>query len=158
MADDKPEVEYTGSVEYDNEADEVRVGTKTNGQLTAYVVLTEEERAKGFIRPVRNSYVHVGVQPEHPTRELTDEEKERFAGVGYVAFEKYPEGSASLGRYWTRAQLDSGCGAQTTMSRALAETYARDPKFYGATYCSGCRDHFPVAEFVWDGTEEKVGS
>jgi hypothetical protein len=28
------------------------------GQQKAYVVLSEEERAKGFIRPVRRSYVH----------------------------------------------------------------------------------------------------
>lgn len=29
-----------------------------SGQQRAYVVLTEEERAKGFVRPVRKSYVH----------------------------------------------------------------------------------------------------
>jgi hypothetical protein len=28
------------------------------GQQKAYVVLSEDERAKGFIRPVRRSYVH----------------------------------------------------------------------------------------------------
>lgn len=42
-----------------------------------------------------------------------------------------------------------GCGAVTTMSLAIAETYARDPKFYGATYCTGCRMHKDVAEFEW---------
>lgn len=82
-------------------------------QADAYLVLSEEERARGFIRPVRRSYVHSG-----------------------------------------------GCGAQTTMSQALAETYARDPGFYGATYCTGCQMHRPVGtdgEFTWeDGT--KVGS
>ena len=31
---------------------------KANGQQQDYVVLTPEERAKGFIRPVRRSYVH----------------------------------------------------------------------------------------------------
>lgn len=31
---------------------------KSNGQQKAYVVLSAEERAKGFIRPVRQSYVH----------------------------------------------------------------------------------------------------
>ena len=40
------------------------------------------------------------------------------------------------------------------MSLPLAETYARDPKFYGATYCIECCMHLPVSEFVWDGTEE----
>lgn len=28
------------------------------GQQQAYVVLSPEERAKGFVRPLRNSYVH----------------------------------------------------------------------------------------------------
>ncbi len=45
-----------------------------------------------------------------------------------------------------------GCGTVTTMAQALAETYARDPSFYGATYCAGCRTHLPVGaygEFVW---------
>lgn len=30
-----------------------------NGQQNGYVVLAEEERAKGFVRPVRRSYVHL---------------------------------------------------------------------------------------------------
>ena len=33
-----------------------------------------------------------------------------------------------------------------------AETYARDPKFYGATFCVECKGHFPVGEngqFRW---------
>ena len=80
-------------------------------QAPVYLVLSEQERAKGFVRPVRRSYVHTG-----------------------------------------------GCGTLTTMSTDLAETYARDPKFYGGTYCCGCRMHRPVDEFTWDGTTEKVGS
>lgn len=78
-----------------------------------YVVLSDEERAKGFVRPVRASYKH------------------------------------------------SRCLAVTTMSRPLAETYARDPKFYSGTYCSTCCSHFPVGadgEFTWDGTNDKVGT
>jgi hypothetical protein len=31
---------------------------KENGQQQGYVVLDAEERAKGFVRPVRRSYVH----------------------------------------------------------------------------------------------------
>lgn len=81
-----------------------------NGQQEKYVVLSAEERAKGFIRPVRDSYQHVA------------------------------------------------CGAVTTMDIAIAETYARDPSFYGATFCIACREHYPVAEFVWKGTDEPVGS
>ena len=30
----------------------------TTGQQKAYVVLSEEERAKGFVKPVRRSYIH----------------------------------------------------------------------------------------------------
>jgi hypothetical protein len=73
-----------------------------------YLVLSEEERAKGFIRPVRRSYWHV---PER-----------------------------------------GGCDVITTMGLALAETYARNPHFYGATYCAGCGMHRPVGvdgEFDW---------
>ncbi len=83
------------------------------GQQQDYVVLAEEERAKGFVRPVRLSYKHLR------------------------------------------------CGAVTTMGQTLAETYARDPSFYSGTFCSACRDHFPVGaggEFVWDGTDKKVGT
>lgn len=86
---------------------------KPNGQQAGYVVLSAEERDKGFVRPVRQGYVH------------------------------------------------STCGTLTTMGRALAETYARDPKFYSGTFCAGCGKHFPVGEdgeFVWDGTTEKVGT
>lgn len=85
---------------------------KPNGQQKGYVVLSEAERARGFVRPVRRTYVH----------------------------EK--------------------CGVATTMSQALAETYARKPDFYSGTFCCGCGAHFPVGEsgqFVWDdGT--KVGT
>lgn len=84
-----------------------------DGMQKGYVVLTPEERAKGFVRPVRDAYKH-----------LT-------------------------------------CGQVTTMGRALAETYARDPAFYSGTFCATCRKHFPVGpdgEFVWSGTNEKVGT
>lgn len=42
-----------------------------------------------------------------------------------------------------------GCGALTIMGQKLSETYARDPSFYGATFCVRCNAHFPVGEFVW---------
>ncbi len=87
------------------------VDTAPRPQNAVYIVLSEEERAKGFVRPLRQTYVH-----------------------------------------------KCGCGATTRMGVALAETYARDPKFYGATYCCGCQMHRAVAEFVWDGTSEVVGS
>lgn len=134
---------------------------RETGMQKGYVVLCPEERAKGFIRPVRQTYVHVGERPKYPTRELTDEEKERNKGyhTDYVLYEIYPESeSPATGRYWTQEQLESGCGSKTTMGLALAETYARDPKFYGATFCVFCHAHFPVAEFVWDHSDERVGS
>jgi hypothetical protein len=31
---------------------------RSDGQQRGYVVLSDEERAKGFLRPVRSSYVH----------------------------------------------------------------------------------------------------
>lgn len=33
--------------------------TKSDGQQESYLVLSEEERAKGFVRPVRHSYKHL---------------------------------------------------------------------------------------------------
>lgn len=81
-----------------------------NGQHRSYIVLCEEERAKGFVRPYRDAYKH-----------LT-------------------------------------CGTVTTMGRALSETYARDPGFYGATFCVRCNAHFPVQQFVWTADGEQVGS
>jgi hypothetical protein len=130
-------------------------------QNPVYLVLSEAERARGFVRPVRSAYVHRGTKPPaHPIRELTAEERARYADEGFVAFEIYPEGmSPAVGRFWTRKDLTNrGCGTRTTMGRALAETYARDPRFYGATYCCGCQMHLAVSEFVWDGTDEEVGS
>ncbi len=139
--------------------------TRPDGQNEAYIVLSDEERAKGFVRPVRRSYIHVGPPgPQHELRDLTSEEQERYSDVGYVKYEPYPEGSNSLGRFWTQAQLDAvgkGCGTRTTMAQEIAETYAAKPGFYGSTFCCGCGKHLPVGrdgEFVWDGTGEKVGT
>jgi hypothetical protein len=84
--------------------------TEEAGQHKAYVVLCAEERAKGFVRPYRDSYKH------------------------------------------------RTCGSVTTMGRALSETYARDPSFYGATFCVRCNRHLPVAEFAWTADDQQVGS
>jgi hypothetical protein len=125
-----------------------------DGQQSCYLVLSEEERAKGFVRPVRTKYIHVGCRPKGPTRELTAKEHEQYDQFGYVLFEPSTgsEGSG-LGRYWTKDRLESGCGAETTMPQAIAETYARDPTYYGGTFCCNCGKHFPVGvdgEFVWE--------
>ncbi len=90
--------------------DESHRELKPNGQQKDYVVLSAEERAKGFVRPIRETYVH------------------------------------------------RTCGTETRMGRPIAETYARDPKFYSGTFCVGCAKHFPLDQFVWSGTTELVGS
>lgn len=131
---------------------------KEDGQNECYLVLSEEEIAKGFVRPVRRTYRHVGIPgPKFDLRELTTEEHERFDQFKYVKFEKYPEDAKNgLGRYWTQEQLDSigkGCGQTTTMGQSIAETYARNPSFYGSTFCCGCGKHLRVGEhgeFVWE--------
>ena len=130
------------------------------GKYKDYWVLCPEERAKGFIRPVRQKYNHVGIRPKYPTRELTPEEHEKNDVYNYVVYEKYPEDDESpvTGRFWTKEQLNSGCGSTTIMNIGFAETYARNPSFYGSTFCANCGKHFPVGEFVWDGTVEKVGT
>lgn len=104
--------------------------TEQTGQHKAYIVLCPDERAKGFVRPVRNKYVHVGVGGHEI--DLNDVSKHGRTG--------------------------NACGALTSMGPALSETYARDPSFYSHTFCVGCNKHLPVAEFVWDGTNEVVGS
>jgi hypothetical protein len=136
---------------------------KDNGQQKGYVVLTEQERRKGFVRPVRDSYNHAGKPgPQYPLRDLTEDERKRYSQFGYMKFEAYPpDDSPVTGKYWTQRDLDrigSGCGSTTTMGRALAETYARDPTFYSGTFCVHCARHFPVDEFVWSGTSKRVGS
>jgi hypothetical protein len=82
-------------------------------QAEVYLVLSDEERAKGFVRPYRSNYVH------------------------------------------------ASCGTSTRMGQAIAETYARDPHFYGSTYCVRCQMHRPVGadgEFTWDdGSKERLG-
>lgn len=124
---------------------------ETSGQHKDHWILSPGERAKGFVRPVRLSYKHVGERPRFPLRDLTEQEKIDQAPYGYVKFEKYPESESPVtGRMWTQAQLDSGCGVVTSMPRPIAETWARDLSFYGQTMCCGCRAYLPVGEFEWD--------
>lgn len=106
---------------------------KDNGQQLAYVVLSDEERAKGFVRPYRDAYLHVGREPE-------------MSGAILIrpGASKHASGKA--------------CGHRTSMSRSIAETYARDPFFYSGTFCVSCGAHYPLDEFVWEGTTEGVGT
>lgn len=129
------------------------------GQQKGYVVLCPDERKKGFVRPLRRVYVHTGRKPQYPLRDLTDEEKSQYEDYGYEKYEEYPETERpALGRFWTADDLRSGCGAETRIAESIAETYARDPSFYGGTFCVRCREHLPLAEFVWKDDGTVVGS
>lgn len=140
----------------------------TTGQHSIYLVLSEEERAKGFVRPYRDCYVHVGedMSSYGEKRELTEDEVRDYSKYGYVAFVPNIKFSDGLtGRFLTKDNAHlykngrlGGCGTETKMGSALAETYAREPSFYGATFCIHCNKHLPVDEFVWSGTNERVGS
>ncbi len=140
-----------------------------DGQNKSYLVLSAEELAKGFVRPVRSSYRHVGRPgPKNPLRDLTDDEVSRYARYGYAKYEEYPDGagngSSVVGRYWTHAQLEKvgvGCGFVTSMGQTIAETYAANPRFYGSTFCVTCKTHLPVGpdgEFVWEPDGSRVGT
>jgi hypothetical protein len=142
---------------------------KDNGQNETYLVLSDEERAKGFIRPVRTAYVHVGRKYKGPLEILdqpyfNEQTKKAYTAIAPVF---NSAGKRIGGSYLTAEEVDQwhstggyirGCRTITTMALPLAETYARDPKFYNATFCCGCGTHLPVNEFVWEGTTEPVGS
>lgn len=141
-------------------------GKKEQGQNECYLVLSEEERGKGFIRPYRDSYVHVG--QFFNDKPILLDKKEVHNGKEYVAkVAALKEGSKIIGYHFlTKKDYDQinstgykgGCGVVTKMGRALSETYAVNPSFYQATFCVGCNKHLPVSEFLWDGTDEQVGS
>jgi hypothetical protein len=139
---------------------------KPSGQQKDYVVLTAEERAKGFVEPVRRSYVHVGIPgPRYALRDLTPDESVNYGDCDYAKYETFPESETPrLGRFWTHADLarvNGGCQAVTTMGSELAETFARCPDFYSGTFCCRCGVHLPVGkdgEFVWRGTAHRVGT
>jgi hypothetical protein len=79
---------------------------------------------------------------------------------GYVVLSA-EERAKGLVRPLRKTYKHEKCGGTTTMGYALAETYAANPSFYSGTYCAHCKTHFPVGadgEFVWDGTNEKVGT
>lgn len=138
---------------------------RPDGQYVDHWVLPDEERAKGFVRPVRLSYRHVGLPAPQALRDLTAEEHEQYDRYGYVKFEEYPASRDPVtGRYWTQEEIDKinkGCGVVTRMPIAIAETYAREPNYYGSTFCCGCGTYLRVGkagEFVWEGTQERVGT
>jgi len=138
---------------------------KENGQQVDYLVLCPEERAKGFVRPLRRSYVHVG-KKLRGSLEMLSVVYQSESGKEYVAKDNFELQGTRCGTYLTQQDVDhikrsgyyGGCGGHTAMSLALCETYARDPKFYGSTFCVGCGRHFPVSEFIWCEDGQMVGS
>lgn len=79
---------------------------KENGQQESYLVLPQEERDKGYVRPYFETYTHVK------------------------------------------------CRTETRMGSSIAATYARNPKFYGATFCCHCGTHLHLMtadgpQFLW---------
>lgn len=140
------------------------VDEQKTSQHKKYLVLSEEERAKGFVRPVRLQYVHVGNQKPICGKKFAESPD----GI-FICNSAPHDGKCTHGKLFGTEDLkrleegkylsgNKGCGVVTKMAEPLAETYARNPGFYGATYCVGCEMHLPVGEFVWSGTEERVGS
>lgn len=84
------------------------VDDKPVPQNSVYLVLSDEEIAKGYLKPFRTSYRHLP------------------------------------------------CKSVTTMGEQLSATYARDPWFYGSTYCCACMKHRPLNEFVWEKDGESM--
>ena len=119
--------------------------TAQTGQHDGYIVLCPDERAKGFVRPYRDAYKHIGMRDG-----------------GCNAY-KRPEGvmggpCLTCGEPQPNHARQGGCNTVTTMGKALSETYARDPHFYSHTFCVRCNRHLPVAEFVWTADGAPVGS
>lgn len=50
------------------------------------------------------------------------------------------------------------CGTETNVDANIADTLAREPKFYGRTFCADCDGHFPIGQFRWSQDGEVVGS
>lgn len=140
---------------------------KENGQQVDYLVLCPEERAKGFVRPYRDSYIHAGKKLRGELEMLDEPVKNEVTGKMYAAIDRFElSHGAKAGTYLTQEEVDQikhtghygGCGTLTKMSSSIAETYARNPKFYSGTFCCGCGKHFPVGEFTWEPDGSVVGS
>lgn len=72
-------------------------------------------------------------------------------------FENYPtivEGE--LQQEVRETYVHEECGTRTTMTGDLPVSVARAPEYYDKTFCSGCGEHVPVGEVVWDDGEDWV--
>jgi hypothetical protein len=94
-------------------------------------------------------------QPAEAVRANQTNETGQHDGYIVLCAEERAQGFV---RPYRDAYQHKTCGTVTTMGRALSETYARDPKFYSATFCVRCNRHLPVAEFVWTLDGQQVGS
>lgn len=135
--------------------------TKPNGQREAYLILPQHEIDKGFIRPVFGSYVHVG-----RAKELCGE-GDQYAQGYLCALDKDHSGECVKTTYFKDVNIIRGLGVYnklnecdhiTQVTKPIAETLARDPKFYKELFCAHCKEHKNVNEFVWLGTNITVGS
>jgi hypothetical protein len=98
------------------------------------------------------------IYPEHTAKVTEGPRQGQQKDYVVLADEEREKGFVRLVR---RSYVHLKCGETTTMGRELAETYARQPDFYSGTFCATCLAHFPVGEdgeFVWAGTNEKVGT
>lgn len=50
------------------------------------------------------------------------------------------------------------CGKITAISLECAETFAACPRYYTHTYCDECGGYYPVSEFVWLFSQDRVGA
>lgn len=53
--------------------------------------------------------------------------------------------------------IHARCTGATRCGALIANTFARNPKFYTHTYCRVCRGYYEVGEFCWSNGEP-VGS
>jgi hypothetical protein len=91
------------------------------------------------------------------TPDYRDIDPETGQQLDYEILTKDAQASGRV-RPYRDAYIHSSCGGLTKMAAEIAETYACDPTFYTGTFCVHCKKHFPLAEFVWDGTNITVGS
>lgn len=83
---------------------------------------------------------HVGQKPKYKLKEMTSKDGQK-ATSPLRYYEKYPEGSAMDGRYWTKRQLLGGCGGDTEYRLKK-----------GLLYCEDCNEWFKLDDFeVLDG-------
>lgn len=124
----------------------------------------EKRREDAAAIPVDRSARELASGESVPTDQSHAELKENGQQKDYVVLSA-AERAKGFVRPYRDAYRHLTCGKITTMGRAIAETYARDPTFYSGTFCTTCVGHFPVGEngeFVWyemNGTTgAKVGT